>query len=363
MIQTTFDDLREFAEYATSHAQDQYVSLYLNTDPADPENRAQTPAWQIYLKNAIATIEQNLDPVQTRQWKNVRLRDTDPDKAWARTRKRLEKYLTSFRPKAKTLALFISQGSEHRFELPVRLDNVHYYGEPHMQEILWAMDEYELHLVVLMAEDEARMMHIGLGQTADDATVVVDQRSWRQGRKGMNVPTLEARRDELTRRFVRMVAADVDKHFFKEHDVERIILGGDQRLANSLLSQLHPAVREKVIGVLPIPIDRPAHEIVSRTRDVAEQAEREYEDGLVTEVVSQAGARGRGAAGTVAVSHALDRAAVRLLLLPYPAADDIEPLLLQAVHQGAQVEFLHGEPAEQAAAAGGVLAQLYYAIN
>ena len=69
-------------------------------------------------------------------------------------------------------------------------------------------------------------------------------------------------------------------------------------------------------------------------------------------------------AEAVAVGRALDRSAVRLLALPYPGdADTVEPLLLQAIRQGSQVEFLHGEAAERAAAAGGILAQLYYALN
>lgn len=362
MIQDLFDDLREFAEYATHHAEDRYVSLYLNTDPADPENQTQTPAWHIYLKNAIAEVEKNLDPVQTRQWKNARLRDEDPDKGWARMRKRLEKYLTSFRPKGKTLALFIGPNSEHRFELPVRLDSVFYLGQPHIQEILWALDEYELHLVALISEDEARILRVGLGVTAADAMVVSDQKWLRKQHKSPDVQRIASRKDELTRRFIRSVAADADKYFLANRDIERIIIGGDQRLANNLLSQLHPSVREKVIAVLPLPVDRPAHEIVKGTYEVAEQAEREYEDALVTEIINQAGARGRGATGVGAVSHALERGAVRLLVLPYPAADNVEPLLLQAVYRGAEVEFLHGEPATRAAAAGGVLAQLYYAI-
>ena len=34
-----------------------------------------------------------------------------------------------------------------------------------------------------------------------------------------------------------------------------------------------------------------------------------------------------------------------------------------AVRAGTQVEFLHGEAAQRAAEAGGIVAQLYYAIN
>ena len=59
----------------------------------------------------------------------------------------------------------------------------------------------------------------------------------------------------------------------------------------------------------------------------------------------------------------MERSAVRLLALPYPAEDAFEPLLLDAVRQGNWVEFLHGDAAERAREAGGILARLYYAIN
>lgn len=363
MIQQQYDSLRDMAEYAAGHAQDDYLSLYLDTDPADPKNQSETPAWQIFLKNAVSQIEADLDPVQTRQWKNVRLSDDDPDKAWARTRKRLEKYITNYRPQGKTLVLFISPGGEHRYELPVRLSNTYHYGKPHIQEFLWALDEYQRHLVVLMAEDEARVLRVALGRAATDTTVESDQKWLRQQRKAAHEANIESRRDELTRRFIRSIAADADKFFLQHPDIERIVVGGDEKLANSLLGAVHPAVRDRVIGVLPIPFESPPQEIAERIRDTAEAAEREYEDELVAGVINQARAGGRGAKGRVAVARALDRAAVRLIALPYPAGDEMEPLLLQAVRQGCRVEFLHGEAADRARAAGGIVAQLYYAIN
>lgn len=103
--------------------------------------------------------------------------------------------------------------------------------------------------------------------------------------------------------------------------------------------------------------------MVERIRDAAISAEREYESALVSEVISQAGARGRGATGYVAVGRAVERSAVRLLALPYPASDDAEPLLLESVRQGSRIEFLHDDAAERAREAGGIIAQLYYPLN
>ncbi len=364
MIQQLIDDLREFAEYAATHAQESYLSLYLMTDPSEAGNQSQTPAWRTFLRNAVANVEAGLDPVQTRQWKNVRLSDESPEKGWARTRKRLDKYLTSYRPEGKTLVLFISPGSEFSFELPVRIDSASYYGKPHIQEFLWALDEYEQHSVLLFSADEVRVLRLALGRSAADRTVVSDQ-AWLRGlRKTGEGEQNQQRQDDITRRFVKRAANEVDKFFMKTPDVGRVVLGGNMELANAVLGSLHPSVKEMVIGVLPIPADLPPHEVAERVAETAEQGEREHEAALVADVIRSAGARGRGATGYTAVGHALDRGAVRLLALPYPADSDVvEPLLLQAVRAGATVEFLHGEAAERVKEAGGIVAQLYYSIN
>lgn len=363
MIRQLLADLRDFADYAATHAEERYLSLYLMTDPSYLENQSQTPSWQVFLRNAVAEVEAQQEPAQTKQWKNVRLSDESPEKSWARLRKRLEKYLTGYRPEGKTLALFVSPGSEYAFELPVRLDNAVYYGKPHIQEFLWALDEYEQHLVLLFAEDQTRLLQVALGRSAADTTVVSDQAVLRQLRKSSTAQNVQWREDELTRRHVKAVATEADKYFLKNPDIGRIVLGGNVEMANAVLTALHPAVQDRVIAVLPVPISDAPHEVAERIRDAAETAEREHEAALVAEVIAQAGARGRGATGYTAVGRALERSAVRLLALPYPSdAETVEPMLLQAVRQGTTVEFLHGAAADQTAAAGGIVAQLYYPV-
>jgi hypothetical protein len=364
MINQALQDLREFASYADEHADDHYLSLYLLVDPSYLENQSENPAWKVYLKNAIADVESRLDPVQLRQWKNVRLSDTSPETAWARTRKRVEKYLTSYRPEGKTLVLLIGPDSETRIELPVRLPNAHYYGRPHVQEYLYALDEYQQHLVLLFAEDQTRALRIVLGEVAGETSVTSDQAWLRKERKAAHTQDIQWRQDELTRRFVNSVAGEVDKYFLKNPDIERIVLGGNMEMAHAVRAALHPATQERIIASIPIPMTAAPHEVAARIYDEAKAAEREFERALVNEIVGQAATGGRGATGYTAVKRAMERAAVRLIALPYPGdSDQVEPLLLQAVLQGSQIEFVRGEAADIVAQAGGIVAALYYPIN
>ncbi len=364
MIQETVRELQEFAAGSGDDVAENYLSLYLLVDPAYPENQSETPAWKVFLKNAIAEVEAGLDPVQTKQWKKVRLSDTSPETAWARTRKRLARYETGYSPRGKTLVLLINPDGERSFELPVRLPNAYHFGRPRVQEFLWALDEYQQHLVLLFGEDQTRALLVTLGEPAGETTILSDQLWMRDMRKSGKEFAIKARQAELTRRHVRSAAGEIDKYFLKNPDIERIVLGGNVEMANAVLAALHPASRDKVIAVLPIPFTAQAHEVVERIRDAARTAERDYETALINEVTAQAAAGGRGATGPVAVERALDRGMVRLLALPYPGdPETVEPLLWKALRYGSDIEFLHDDAAERARQAGGVVARLHYAIQ
>lgn len=364
MISEAQELIRQFAQYAGENEHENYVTLYLNVDPGLPANQGDNPAWKIFLKNALTNMESDMDPAQLRQWKKVRLSDSSPETAWARTRKRLEKYLTTSRPKGKTLALFVSPSSEYSYELPVALGNAAYYGKPHIQEFLWALDEYEQHLVVLVAQDEARALIMALGDTTADVTVAADNAWLREVRKSAHAQNIESRHDELDRRFLAAVAERVDKFFLRNPDIQRVILGGNTEMAHFVLGAVHPAVRERVVGIVPIPITESPHDIADRIRETAQQAERDAELALVSDIINQAKAGGRAAIGHVAVQRAAERAAVQVLALTYPAdASTVEPLLLDAAQSGAQIEFVKDTAADHVREAGDLVARLYYPMN
>ncbi len=364
MISEANELIHDFAQYAGDHEGDNYLTLYLNVDPADRDNQSENPAWRIFLKNAIDKFEETMDPGQMRQWKKVRLSDESPETAWARTRKRLDNAISNYRPEGKTLVLFVSPGAEYHYELPIKIDNAVYYGKPHMQEFLWALDEYEQHLVVLIAEDQARALLLSLGQTTAEVDVQSDEAWLRQVRKAAHSADIQMREDELDRRFIRDIAGRVDKFFLQNRDVQRVVLGGNVVMANALRGELHPAIQERVIAVLPIPFDAAPHEIADRVRETAQQAERDHEVALVDDIIGQAKKTGgRGVLGYDAVAEASDRAAIQVLALVYP--DDsamVEPLLINALNAGAQIEFVRGTAATALGEAGRVAARLYYAL-
>lgn len=361
--------LKEFIAYVQdAEKRPNVLSLYLVVDPADAANQAETPAWQIYLRNALTEIENQLDPEQVKQWKTVRLSDTSEKTEWARARLRLENYLDAYRPQGKTLVLFVSADQLLAYELPVRLRNYAHYGWMQVKDFLYAIDEYEQHLIVLFAQDKARAVSLFLGASASDVTVNLDQ-TWQRkdSRKTAHAAQIERRQDELDRRFARYMAEEINQVFVEDQDVDRIILGGNVQLAHAVRAFLHPSVARKVISVAKIPFEALPHEIADLIRSTAYTAERDHELILVQDTVSMAKAGKRAALGLNDVNHALDLYAVSLLILPYPIetpilAGVVDELLVKALYSGSQVEFVRGEAANLLIAEGGIAAQLYYTI-
>ncbi len=361
MIHEAETMLQEFAAYArNTDNQEDILSLYLVVDPADERNQGQAK-WPIVLKNSLAEIEAGLDPEQTKQWKTVRLSDSSEKTKWARIRLRLENFMGGYKPEGKTLALFIGPDRELAYELPVALSNSAHYGKPQIAKFLRALDEYQEYMVVLFSQDRARAVNIFLGESADEVSIHVDQTWNRKVHKTAHESSQSDRLDEIDRRFARHAAGELDKHFMGSGDVERIIFGGNMQLAHIVRNYMHPNVADRVIAMLPIPIDTSAHDIAVQIRPVAESSEREFEDHLVRNLVSRAQAGGRAVLGEEAVSEALGRHAVSELVLPYPTDVEMaEDLLVKALYSSADTEFVEGDAAEKLHAEGGIGAFLYY---
>jgi hypothetical protein len=324
------------------------LSVYLAVDPTDPANQAATPAWQIALKNGLAEIERGLDKA------------TQP--AWARARDQVDAYLAGYRPAGKTLVLFADGEDLLDYHLPIRLENRAHYGLAQLKPFLWAIDEYKQYDVVLFGADRVRHISVYLGRATDDLAVDADQTWVRAERKSGHQANYVQRQDELDRRFLRSIAAEIDRYVLEHHDISRIIFGGGHRLAHAARKLLHPRVADMVVGVFPLPFEGAQQEIAVATRELAEGVEREQDLALVTEVIEQARSGGRGALGHDVVGRALDLQAVRTLILPYPIpASATDELMIKAVRSSSTLSFVYGEAATRLHGVGSLAAQLYYA--
>lgn len=344
------DLLERFVAYVQSgdFLDHEVLSVYLVVDAADPANQAATPGWRVALRNGLSQIEQGLDRAALGTWE--------------RARDQVTTYLADYRPKGKTLVLFSDGETLLDYHLPIRLEHRAHYGLAQLKPFLWALDEYKHYEVVLFGEDRVRHTSVYLGRATDDLSVQLDQTWERAERKSGHQANYDQRQAEMDRRFLRWIAAEIDRYVLEHRDVERIVFGGNSRLAHAARKLVHPRIAELVVGVVALPFDSPQQQIALATRELAERVERARDLALVEEIDELARSGGRGALGHDAVHRALDLQAVHTLVLPYPLAASItDELMIKAVRSSSLLAFVYGEAAERLHEQGGLGARLYFA--
>ena len=344
------------------------LSLYLRVDPAYQQNQAEMPAWRIWLKNALRDIAQEQPEEKQEQWKMIQ--------------DRLTTWIDQYEPQGKTLILFLDQENLFDYELPVALENHASYDEVNFMPLLWSIDEYERYLIVLVDQEQARLMSAYLGGTAPETEMSIDldydwgektlmpasakggQSGGRALREGNNRDRFEDMIEAHVDRFHQDVADEI-REIFSELNEPRIIIGGAERAAHNVQSKLHESITPHVVSILPIPFQAPEDEIYSHVLDAGLHFEREREKDLVDQVIGFAKAGGRGALGMQAVNRAFTMQQVELLILPYPPTEEgqVSDLMHKAMELNSDVELVHGEPADLLRNEGGVAARLYYSIE
>lgn len=343
---------------------DQTLSLFLMVDAARLENHAATPGWRIWLKNGLREL-------QARH---------PEDPTFDALRKRAEERLERYRGHSKGLALFLTPSGEQEFELPVPLaENAVAYGRASLAPLLWAIDEYERTLIVVVDQERARFISGYMGGAHREGTHVNDVVAYDFGDKtqmptgrnqgdrytgGSNRDAFEATIGDHLRRFYQEVAAQV-RHLKEDQKIDRIILGGPEEAAHALRREMHDTVSRAVVAIVPIPQWVDDNAVMRLALPAAIEVERQKEVELVDEIVNLAKSGGRGALGFAALAGCLERKQVELLVLPWPVEDPEvrDRLPLEALAAGAKIELVSGAAAERVRAEGGVAARLFYAIR
>jgi hypothetical protein len=357
------EDIKGILTQANEHT----LSLYLNVNPAERENQASTPAWRIALKNALKDIESNLTDEQAlKTWKDVRAR--------------AEAQLEFYQPDARTLVLFVSPDNEFTYSLPITLENRASFGKPLVTPLLWAIEEYKTYLVIMVDQEKADFFTAYLGSAGIEERMELDLEDYDFGQKtlmpstaaiaggfgltqGSNREAYQDMINEHVERFHRDVIARAQA-LKDQHQVTRIIIGGDEHAAHALHGLMPEKLARSVIRVQPIPMRSAPHQIVPTIAPIALEFERQRELELVQQVIDLAKSGGRGVLGRDKVLEALGQQRVELLIAPWPMDDTTlaTELPLSASESSASIELVHGEAAELLQAEGGLAARLYYTI-
>ncbi|MDR5708302.1 MAG: VLRF1 family aeRF1-type release factor [Armatimonadota bacterium] len=309
-------DPQDLEALVTSPRRD-VLSVCLDVDPTEPSNQRSEPAWRIWARRALHEVVENLPKEERRAAREVA--------------DRIVQYLRESRPQGRGLALFAASDLWREYSLPVPLPNFVRYGRPDVWPLLWAMDEYQPHAILIVHRDHARLLmaYLGSASLIEEESLELDTTSWRftagrpptfTGRlgtgatRGVQRDTFEARVDDHLRRFWAGVA-EAAARFVEERHIERLLLGGPEEAAFGVRDQLPESASRKVVAVVPLP--SPLEEwpqIRGRILAVARQAERQREAERIQELVERSG-QGEGVLGLEPTLEALVRRQVQLVVV------------------------------------------------
>lgn len=217
------------------------LSVYLNTNPADPEQR--NNAWKIHLKNEMKRLEEEVTTANNeREFKLFK----------ASKEKVLKEIEENQQDLHKGIVIFASEEPElwlvHYVQIPVKT-SFSWNETPELEQFHYMHKAYPNSGIVLPSLDEVRVIDTAMGVLNDELTYEFDSgnNQWKQ-KKGVaygavrassahHVDAYDNRMRENLLRFYRDMGATIER-LKKERKWEEIHISGEADLANSFAETL-----------------------------------------------------------------------------------------------------------------------------
>jgi hypothetical protein len=347
--------LEGFRSFVASHedSREAILTVYADVDPTNPDNRKERPAWLIELGQQMKAVREALPEGE--------LKRRASQQRWKAAEEYVFNHLRESKHSGRSVVLFSDLEDFEVIELPVSLPTRAYYGLPQLKHLLFALDMYEKYLVALFSGSTVRMSEVFLSRTAGESVASSTQAEVNPDGRTTTAEK-QARRDrEMDLRHVREAARAVEAQFMEDPDFNRIVFGGNLERAHAVKNALHPATARLVVAVEPIDAKIDDTALARHVTTIAERYELEYDLAVVADLVERSGSNGAAVMERQRVEAALQRGAVKTLVLPYPIdAEGFDSMIVDATLRNAQVEFVCGAAAERLAEYGGIGADLYF---
>jgi hypothetical protein len=291
---------------------DQVVSLYLDVNPASPDN--QRKAWSLRARAALEALEL-------------------PKEASRRIAERLR--LEVGRPDARTLVVFthvVDEGLYESLEVDESLAPVEAaggalarWGAPFLAPLELTTLRRRPSIALLLGKERVRrfLVHRSAVDELPAAIQPRDENAWREMTEAsVGMPGVVARggsgKDLYERRTadwesrLRKVVASGTSGLLEEHDAVRIVLMGREPDVSAFENDLDDAMRARVGARIPLPPDpdAPAPALADALLAAVTRAEEAEVDRLLDH------ARERGVWGSDTTLRAVDEGRVRMLIVP-----------------------------------------------
>lgn len=231
--------------------------------------------------------------------------------------KRIEEWVRAGFDRSRTRGLMFAACSAHglfevvELPMPVR-DRIVVNHSPAVGQLESILQDHEPIGVLLADRQRARMLVFALGDLVEHSELFEQLAQGDPGHhdRGDLAPALEAATHTHLRN-----AADVAWRLFQERPFPHLVIGGPEPIAAELESLLHPYLRERLCGRIPVAVGAGLGDIREAALDVERRVDRDREAALVERLRDAAASGRRGVTGLADTLRALNERRVERLLV------------------------------------------------
>lgn len=286
-------DLQELLDYS---AENQVVSLYLNTDPTE----STTEAASLRLRNLLKTVDLPEDVQAIENFVSLEYN-------WA----------------AKGLVIFSDQEGNffktHQFNLSV--PNKLYVGKhPTIRPLVRLLDTFTGWGVVLVDKEGARLFSFDLGELGEIDGVTGEEVK-QQKRGGGNAMPGRMGGADMSSKIENIIEKNIKEiinqttDFFDQHHVRRIMIGGTDDNIARFKDELPKSWQSLVVGEFAMSMAASEDEVLEQATKEALETEKKMNKSLVSQAVTLAAKGSSGVIGLIDTLNAIREGRVRILLV------------------------------------------------
>lgn len=225
--------------------------MYLNTDPADPDQ--QGGEWKIQLKNGLNSFENYL----------AQDKEKDEQKQFQLIREKVEHFFDEKQKKLKKGVVIVAASDQSFWlaeilQVPVET-NFYWQETPVIEPLRQAYEQFPKSGIILVQQDQVKTIETELGKVEETKLfkLDLDTDDWRQyagphradasmGKGGRNTQTdqFDKRFEANRKRWYKRLAPSLDK-IAKDQQWQKIYIAGEKEESNDLAAYMQKGI-EKV---------------------------------------------------------------------------------------------------------------------
>jgi len=261
------------------------LTLYVNTNPADPRNQGHPPGYLIWLKSRAKVIGSRAPHEEQRLFhEQVR---------------RVEDFLRQRPPHERGVVIFAGPNAWEFLPLQVDVEDELHWGPPSLTQLLWLLDEHQPCGIVLADRSGVRFFRFWLGEIVEQKheAFQVDTSQWKrkdqmppshpgvQKTRGSQRDVFEQRIEAQYARFYREAAEHI-RRWAEREKLDPIFLAGPNEVVEPLWAELPRTFQERAALVKGVPGHCTPAELLARLEPEVARWKRESELAVVNSMLT-----------------------------------------------------------------------------